>query len=410
MDNAKTGYIATTSDNSLATVMLRVLNAILTRPLLFMLCVLIPTVFTMVYVVYGIEQTFGSRSVFKPPTTQTSSGALNAMLGDGGSALANMMGVGSFSNEESNILLTIINSRELGVHVIEKFHLREHYKFKSKFDADLLKTFRKNVGVEINNEDMFILSVEDKDYQLAAQMNAYMLTWTDSIYNLTKEKQARLTGDFYRNRLFVVQVRMDSLARALTEFQKKNRFYEPTVQLETSLSILGEMESRRSSMQLEVDAESALHGDNTSKYKQLNDRLAIISNQMRSKNDGSLGLGLPSGMGKFAELSRQFYDLDRELKVQSALYKYLRQRVEELELEEARNIKNLIILEEPWANNKRVSPPRMMITALIFLLSISFATALCTFLAFVDREIAIQSPFALEFLRFKTLLKRLARK
>jgi len=398
------GYQPIESENALSTMVLRILNSILAFPKTFLFTLVFPTVIVMVIVVFFIDPKFGSKSVFQPPASQSAASGLSSMLGEGGSAIADMMGLNLMSSGEADIVQTLLNSRELHQATINKFDLGSHYKFKGKFPADLLKTFRNNISIDVNDEKMFVLRVEDEDYKLATTINRFMISWTDSAYNAIKSRQARLSGNFFRTRLDTVLKRTDSLTNSMVVFQKKNQFFEPDIQLEAGLKILTELDAERSTVQLDLEAEEATHGLGTSKQKQLSERLGLLTSQIQAKNNGNLGIGLPSGLNHFAELSKQYYELEREIKVQNALYKYLRQKVEELDLTESKNMKNLVILEEPWENNKRVSPPRMAITVLMFLLSGILGVWICSILAFIQKELSSESAFAREW---STTAKRL---
>ena len=388
---------------------MRLFNAALARPVAFLLTTLIPTLAAVIVVFLVLDVKYESRSVFQPPASQSSSGALQSMLGEGGAALADMMGVGIGSNAEADVIMTILNSRELHQAVIDRFKLREHYETSpKKFPADVLKEFRSNLGIEQNEENMFVVVVKDVDYKLAADINRFMIAWTDSAYNVIKGNQARMTGNFYHARLESVSHTLDSLSSNFVAFQKKNHFFQPDVQLEAGMKIMGDMDAERSAVELDLETEQAIHGKQSSRSNQLRERLGIISSQIEQKNKGNLGIGLPSGLDKFAELSRQYFDMDRELRVQNSLYKYLRQKVEELELAEARNLKNLVVLDSPWENAKKASPPRMAITLVVLLVSIVLAFMVCALLEFVRNESATGTPFASEWKqagkRIRTLL------
>ena len=215
-------------------VCLRLVNNNLRHLKLFLAILLLPTIAAFVAVMWVIKPVYGATAVVTPPSTsQSSLSGLSSMLG-GGSGMGSLLGI-SGSDEEANAVWTIFNSWELHDMVIKKFNLAEHYKFKGKFHADLLKRFRKNFGVEMNKEDMFAIWVEDEDYKLAAEMVSFMLEKADSAFNAFKTAQARQSRIYFQSRLDSCERQLDSLMKEFVKFQVDNNFYDPEVQLESTL-------------------------------------------------------------------------------------------------------------------------------------------------------------------------------
>lgn len=163
-------------------VCLRLLNNNLKHFKLCLAIILLPTLVAFIMVMWVIKPVFASTAVVTPPVaSQASLGNLSNMLG-GMSGMGSLLGI-TGGNEDANAVWTILNSWELHDQVIKEFNLAEHYEFDGNFHADLLKMFRKNLGVESNKEDMFVVTVEDEDYRLAAKMVSFILEKADSAFN-----------------------------------------------------------------------------------------------------------------------------------------------------------------------------------------------------------------------------------
>ena len=180
-------------------VCLRLVNNNLKHFKLFLAILLLPTLFAFVLVMWVIKPAYSATAVVTPPSSsQGSLSGLGSML-SGGAGMGSLLGF-SGNDEEANAVWTIFNSWELHDMVIKEFNLAEHYKFDGHFHADLLKLFRKNFGIEMNKEDMFVIYVEDKDYKLAAKMVSFMLEKADSAFNAFKTKQARQSREYFQIR------------------------------------------------------------------------------------------------------------------------------------------------------------------------------------------------------------------
>ena len=156
-------------------VCLRILNNDLKRFKLCLAMVLIPTIVAFVLVMWVIEPTYRATAIVTPPSSNQSSignGISNILgsSGKGGSGGLSSLLKLSTSDEDADVVWTIFNSWELHTQVIDRFDLATHYEYKGKYKADLLKEFRKNFDFDSNNENMFEITVEDKDPHIAAEI------------------------------------------------------------------------------------------------------------------------------------------------------------------------------------------------------------------------------------------------
>jgi capsule polysaccharide export protein KpsE/RkpR len=351
-----------------------------------------------------IKPVYGATAVVTPPSTsQSSLSGLSSMLG-GGSGMGSLLGI-SGSDEEANAVWTIFNSWELHDMVIKKFNLAEHYKFKGKFHADLLKRFRKNFGVEMNKEDMFAIWVEDEDYKLAAEMVSFMLEKADSAFNAFKTAQARQSRIYFQSRLDSCERQLDSLMKEFVKFQVDNNFYDPDVQLESTLKYLSALQAKREEVSIEMAFEKADRGE-SKRYEELSKRYqgmnTALSGALKGRQE-SVGI---VALQKSPELSSEYLRREAEIRIQEALYKLLRQQNEEMRLEEAKMLTNLHILVPPWENDKKVYPLRGVTLMFVFAVSAIFATIICSLLSFLEGEVTRGSSVASEWKNFKGFFKK----
>ena len=240
-------------------VCLRLVNNNLKHFKLFLALLLLPTLFAFVLVMWVIKPAYSATAVVTPPSSsQGSLSGIGSMLG-GGAGMGSLLGL-SGSDEEANAVWTIFNSWELHDMVIKEFNLAEHYKFDGHFHADLLKLFRKNFGIETNKEDMFVIYVEDEDYKLAAKMVSFMLEKADSAFNAFKTAQARQSRLYFQGRLDSCERKLDSLLQDFVKFQVDNNFYEPEIQMESTLKYLSALQAKREEVSIEMAFEKAVEG------------------------------------------------------------------------------------------------------------------------------------------------------
>lgn len=362
--------------------LLRVANSCLSHKRLFVLTIFIPVLVTFILVMWVIKPSYAAEAIVTPPASGSPfTGSLGKLLeGTGGlSSFSSLMGG---KDEGVNIVWTYFNSWELHDKVIEKFNLAEHYEFDGNFHADLLKQFRKNFSLEQNEEDMFYIVFVDKDYKLASQVLTFMLSEVDSMYNNFKTTQARQSRAYMNQRLAEVEQRIDSLENEFVKFQEENHIYDPDVQAEGTMKYLSGLQVDRDAVYLALSKERKEHGENTRQFQDLQNRLKdidIAKHQTLGGRHSNIGV---VALNKVPKLSAEYARLEKELKLQAVIYTLLKQESERLYIEESNLMSNLVVLQPPWENDKKVKPLRGV--TLIFVFSISFIVAmfLCCFLEY----------------------------
>lgn len=384
---------------------LRILNNDLKHFKLCCFLVILPTIAVFVLVMWVIRPTYAARAVVTPPPSSSGMSALSGMLGGELSSYASMLGL-SMGSVDADAIWTIFNSKELHDMVIDKFDLAKHYKFKGRFHADLLKEFRRKFSLNETKESMLEVTIEDEDYMLASKMAGFMLEKADSMFNAFKTRQAAQGREYFDKRIQLCLHTMDSLMDAFVEFQTKNNFYEPEIQMEATIKYLTTLQTERQAIAVEMNYEKQLRGENSKRYDELTKRYHSVNSALNQTLNGKQQATGLIALQKSPELGAEFMRKEEEIRVQAALYKLLRQQSEQMQLEEAKKLTNLHVLEAPWPNDKKVSPLRGV--SLIFTVFVTglLATLLCNFLEFIRSAEERQMPVAGEWDRFLRFFRR----
>lgn len=379
--------------------LLKVVNSCLSHKRLFVLTVFIPTLVAFIMVMWVIKPTYAAEAVVTPPTNGSAlSGGLGKLLEGSGSMsfFSSFMGG---SSEGSNIVWTYFNSWELHNKVIEKFDLAKHYEFEGDFHADLLKQFRRNFSLEKNEEEMFHIVFADEDYKLASRVLTYMLDQVDSMYNNFKTTQARQSRTYMNQRLAEVEHRIDSLESEFVNFQETNHIYDPNVQTEGTMKYLSGLQVDRDAVYLALSKEKKEHGENTRQFQDLQNRLRDIDaakHQTLGGRHSNIGV---VALNKVPKLSAEYARMEKELKLQAVIYTLLKQESERLYIEESNLMSNLVVLQPPWENNKKIKPLRGVTLIFVFSISFVFAIFLCCFLEYW-RGVNPESSLGIEIKKF----------
>lgn len=385
--------------------LLRIFNNDLKHFKLCCILVILPTLAVFVLVMWVIKPTYAAKAVVTPPPESSGMNALSGMLGGEFSNYASMLGL-SFSSVDADAIWTIFNSKELHDMVIDRFDLAAHYEFDGKFRADLLKKFRKNFKLSLTDENMLEISIEDEDYQMASDMATFMLQKADSMFNAFKTQQARQAREYFDKRIQLCLQTLDSLMADFVDFQTKNDFYEPEIQMEATIKYLSALQTERQAVAMEMNYERQLRSENSKRYDELTKRYNSVNSALNQTLDGKQHATGLIALQKSPKLGAEYMRKQEEIKVQVAMYKLLRQQSEQMQLEEAKKLTNLHVLESPWPNDKKVSPLRGI--SLMFTVMVTFllATIFCNFLELLREQKGSGSVLDKEWATFLAFFKR----
>ena len=396
------------SSIGLIEVFLKALNSDLKHFKLFSAIVLLPTITVFVLVMWVIKPMYAATAIVTPPpASQAGLSGLSSMLG-GTSGMGSLLGL-TGSDEDANAVHTIFNSWELHDQVIREFNLAEHYEFDGKFHADLLKKFRKHFGVVMNNDDMFAVSMEDEDYKLAAKMVSFMLVKADSAFNAFKTAQARQSREYFQSRLDSCEHALDSLLEDFVKFQVENDFYDPEIQLESTLKYMSSLQAKREEVAMELAFEKADRGTGSKRYDELSKRYSSVNNALYGALNGKNSSVGMVALKKSPSLGLEYMRRENEIRVQEAMYKLLRQQSEQMRMEEAKMLTNLHVLEPPWENDKKIYPLRGVTLVFTVAVSVLLGTILCSLLVYFEEEERKGSDVAKEWGVFKRFFRRKSR-
>ena len=381
----------TKKDMTLLECLLKVTNNCLSHKRLFIVTLMLPVLVAFVLVMWVIKPVYAAEAIVTPPTSGGGMSGLGKFL-EGSTGLSSFSSLMGNDNDGANIVWTYFNSWELHNKVIEKFNLAKHYDFKGDFHADLLKQFRKHFALSENEEKMFLLTYADEDYKLASQVLTFMLDQVDSMYNHFKTSQARQSRLYMNQRLEEVEKRIDSLEKEFVNFQEDNNIYSPDVQAEGTMKYLADLQAERNMVSISLSKEKKEHGENTRQYQDLQNTLRdldVAKGQVLGGRHSNIGV---LALNKVPKLSATYARMEKELKLQALLYTYLKQESERLYIEESNLMSNLVVLQPPWENNKKIKPLRGVTLIFTFSLSFILAIFLCCFVEYwrgVDPETSL---------------------
>ncbi|MBO7500744.1 MAG: hypothetical protein J6T45_05295 [Fibrobacterales bacterium] len=347
------------------------------------MCCLVVGISTLAAVVVTqfVDKEYDAKAVVLPPTSSDPVAQLAGSLG----SLSKIVGASPELHREANVLEQFLSSRELHKAIIDSFGFVRLYKMdknpkKPPKEADVLKKFRKNFWVETNDLDLFEISFRDKDPARAKAVVDFALARLDSIYSALKTNVADEDVGHYRRRIAQVEASVDSVREEMKRFQAKHGVVDPEVQYEETVKLIASAMAEEEQAKLEMEVEREQHGDKSLRYSELKSRHDAAKKSVESlkKRKDSVLMpveGASSVMVAFAQLKA-------DLEVQLELLAGLKLQLESAEIQARKGAPKFTVIERPWVNDKKVSPPRAAITALTFVLSGVLATFVSVLIEF----------------------------
>ena len=344
------------------------------------MCCLVVGISTLAAVVVTqfVDKEYDAKAVVLPPTSSDPVAQLAGSLG----SLSKIVGASPELHREANVLEQFLSSRELHKAIIDSFGFVRLYMMdknpkKPPKEADVLKKFRKNFWVETNDLDLFEISFRDKDPARAKAVVDFALARLDSIYSALKTNVADEDVGHYRRRIAQVEA---SVREEMKRFQAKHGVVDPEVQYEETVKLIASAMAEEEQAKLEMEVEREQHGDKSLRYSELKSRHDAAKKSVESlkKRKDSVLMpveGASSVMVAFAQLKA-------DLEVQLELLAGLKLQLESAEIQARKGAPKFTVIERPWVNDKKVSPPRAAITALTFVLSGVLATFVSVLIEF----------------------------
>lgn len=329
-------------------------------------------------VIVILPETFVSSSTVIVSAKQDGAAGAMSMLKESnlGSLLGNIGG----DDQNMPVFRTLLGTRRLAIWATRRYHLDSVWsdgesKTKPMRIENQVRNWEGSFSWDELEDGGFEFSFRSSSPELSQAVVTGVIGWLDSSFRSIARQNGAVREAYLDTRLAAQLKIVDSLQDSLAAFQIRNRLLSPSVQMEGLAKGAGDLEIEAERMDLEIRTLSASLGGDNSKIKQLafaRDQARSAANRLLEK-DGSTSLikGLRSSVKGAIELQRR----QRQLQVQVAIYSFLLQQKEQINLDLSKDLPSLTVVDPPILPKKRASPPRFILMQAILLLWILLACA-----------------------------------
>ncbi len=300
---------------------------------------------------------------------------LMSLIGDMSFNLPNLPGMSG----PSDLYVAILRSQNVQQAVVKENNLQHIYKKKTM--QETLKTLSSHSQIDKSEENIIIIKTTARTRELAAELARSYVKNLDRVNNTTRITSARYTREFIEKRLQKAETELQVAAKALRDFQKKNKVISIEEQTKAEISTAAQLEAEVALAEVSYNIAKKTMNSNHPELEKLHLKLQELKKQVQKIETGT---NLDSSryivpFEKLPDLGLQYAFLLRDVEVQKTIYKLLVQQLEQAKIQEARDTPTIQILDAPVEPELKSKPKR----AIIVVVSALFSFFVSFFIIFV---------------------------
>lgn len=285
-------------------------------------------------------------------------GLAGGLLGDNLPGIGSIVGMGGSELLDMNLVLQVLTSRSVFERIIFKYDMLDDMKVPGMDMA--LDKFNEYASVTLSQEGFFIVSMQaDSREKSAAIVN-------DIIEFANLELSTIITSRARRSRLAaeeLIRAAEESLTIAqgnMERFREETGLLFPEEQGISSVQLLSALETDIILAESELAGIGGSMSPSSPAYREISRRVEYLRESMRDRISGDSMSFFP-GMDSMPAMLREYENLAIDLETRRAIYLMLRQELESLKLEEAKDSPSIEVLVPAVPAALRSHPKRASI-------------------------------------------------
>ena len=324
---------------------------------------------------------YTSTTTVVPGADASPSSKLMGLMGGSG-AMARIGSEALGLSVPGELFVGILQSRSVSDSLITRFNLLQYYN--AHLMEDARRSLAANTKIESDRKSGIIsISFTANNPILASNIAHQYVVELNRVVNESSASSARRERIFLETRLKDVKQELDDSAKALSQFSTKSRTIDMPTQaksmVDAGLKLQGELIESRS----ELAALRQTYSEDNSRVRAVEARNAELQRQMNEldglnrksgASDETDKSGYPSAI-ELPSLGLTYYDLDRKMRVDEALWEALTKQYETAKVEEAAETPTVRVLDTANVPERKSGPHRSIILMVGGLLSLLAACA-----------------------------------
>jgi uncharacterized protein involved in exopolysaccharide biosynthesis len=313
-------------------------------------------------------------SLMPPDNNSTYSGIMSALASSGTAAGLGSQALGL--STPSELYTSILKSRSVLDPIIAQFDLRHYYKVRYREDAR--KSLLDDTSVVQDRKSGIIsIGVTATSPTLASNIAQQYVSELNRVVTDNSTSAARRERIFLEGRLKEVKQQLDESSRTLSLFSTKSGAMDVTAQAKSMMDAGLKLQAELIDARSRLAALRQVYSDDNSRVRAAKARADELQHQIdavtgtRKASNGSSGASgstFPT-VDQLPSLGVTYYDLERKVRVDEALWENLTKQYEMAKVQEAQQIPSLHVLDSPDVPERKSGPKRRFICIIGALLS-----------------------------------------
>ncbi|HPF08342.1 MAG: Wzz/FepE/Etk N-terminal domain-containing protein [Candidatus Cloacimonetes bacterium] len=300
--------------------------------------------------------------------------------------LLDMVGGGMIKTQKSEQavdFISVMQSRTFREKVIEEFDLIPYFKIKKPYEHArelALWKLQNNLIRLIYDQESYIITIsaETKDKSMSREIVEFYLRELESYNQDNRMSKGRMKREFLETQVAKHMADVDSLAKALRDFQTKNKSVALDQQTEAMVSMYGEIVAQYMQTDIEYELAKNQYSESSPIVQELAAKKALLSGKVKELENSNTTL-TPDYLiqiDKIPDLSMQLAMLMVNVEIKKQIIEYLYPQFELAKLEELKDMPSFQIIDAPREAGMRSKPKRAILVVIITLAAFIFACVL----------------------------------
>jgi len=350
---------------------------------------------TSLLIAFSEPSEYTSTTSLMPPNGNSSYSSLMSLLTSASSS-ASLGSEALGLSTPGELFVTILFSRNVQDNLITRFDLVRYYKSRLTEDARKSLTADTKI-VQDRKSGVITISFTAKDPVLASNIAQGYVVELDRVVTEDSTSSARRERIFLEGRVKDVKQQLDDSAKALSQFSAKSGTIDMPTQARSMMDAGLKLQSELIEGRSQLAALRQTYSEDNARVRAVEARNTELQRQIdemdgRHQGSGSDGNANTSGYpsaDQLPALGLTYYDLERKMRVDEALWEALTKQYETAKVEEAEQIPTVRVLDAANVPQRKSGPSRrliMMIGALLSLLAAFISVLAGTFWEEMDPE------------------------
>jgi len=327
----------------------------------------------------SLRNYYTSTTSLMPPDNSSPYSSMLSML-SGSSAAESIGGEALGLSTPGELLTSILVSRTVRDAMVARYDLVHYYKARNIEDAG--RALGGSTTIDQDRKSGIItISVVDINPDFACKLANGYTAELNRVMTENSTSAARRERIFLEERLKDVKHDLDESSIALSQFSTKNKTIDIPTQAKSMMDASLRIQSLLAEGQSQLAALKQTYSEDNYRVKVAEARNAELERQFKAlgeiskvatSTDKPGGFSYPS-MGDLPALGLTYYDLDRKVRVDEAVWETLTKQYEMARVQEAKEIPTIRVLDTANVPVRKSGPKRtilvLMVTFLSFVLS-----------------------------------------